>query len=334
MHSDWEFHMQAATQHPVWVRAIRVEADGVRSFELCPVAGSLPPATPGAHIDIHLPNGLVRQYSLIAGSDGTRYLIGVNRDANGRGGSRHMHEQLQVGAQLNISAPRNHFALHENAAHSVLIAGGIGITPLYAMAARLTELGRAWTLDYCVRTRQRAAFLDALEALARQGNGRLQLTCDQEPGQASLDLAEVVARHDGAGTHFYCCGPAPMIVAYEQACAGLPPEQVHLEYFSAVPLAADGAGAAADSAFRVRLARSGQSVEIPPGRSILEVLLARGMPIFNSCREGMCGSCETVVLAGQPEHRDRVLSAAERAAGNTMMICVSRCRGEELTLDL
>lgn len=333
MYSDWEFHMQAAIQHPVWVRGIRIEADGVRSFELCPATGSLPPATPGAHIDVHLPNELVRQYSLIAGSDSTRYVIGVNRDANSRGGSRCLHEQLQVGAQLTISVPRNHFALHENAAHSVLIAGGIGITPLYAMAARLTELGRAWTLYYCVRTRQRAAFLDALEALARQGNGRLQLICDQEPGQAALDLAEVVARHDGADTHFYCCGPAPMIAAYEQACAALPAERVHLEYFSAAPQAT-GADAAAEHGFRVRLARSGQSVEIPPGRSILEVLLERGMPIFNSCREGMCGSCETAVLDGQPEHRDRVLSAAERAAGNTMMICVSRCRGEELTLDL
>lgn len=327
--------MQAETRHAVWVRAVRIEADGVRSFELCPVDGTLPDVAPGAHIDVHLPNGLVRQYSLTAGSNASRYVLGVNRDAHSRGGSRYMHEQVRPGDRLDIGTPRNHFALDAEAAHSVLIAGGIGITPLYAMATRLSEAGRAWTLYYCVRARERAAFLEPLMALAeRSPNGRLHLVCDQAPGQASLDLAQVVAQHAGQETHFYCCGPAPMIAAYERACADLPPACVHLEYFS-VPAVAPGDGdAPANTAFRVRLARSGQSFDVPPDQSILEVLLAQGVPVFNSCREGMCGSCETPVLAGQPEHRDRVLSPDERAAGNTMMICVSRCRGEELTLDL
>lgn len=319
----------------VLVRGIRIEAEQIRSFELCPVTGaSLPAATAGAHIDVHLPNGLVRQYSLLNPGASDSYLIGVNRDPASRGGSSYLHEAVKVGDVLSISLPRNNFPLREGVAHSVLIAGGIGITPIFSMVQRLNQLGRPWTLYYCTRTEARAAFLHELKVLAAAAQGgHLHAIFDQVPGNQMLNLAELVQRSEAehaAGAHFYCCGPGMLLQGFEQATAAIPAERVHVEYFGAPVMAA---GALAKT-FSVTLARSGQTFQIPADKSILEVLLSNGVSVLSSCREGVCGSCETAVLAGEPEHRDAVLSAAERAGNRTMMLCVSRCKGASLTLDL
>lgn len=327
--------MDERVTRQVKVRAIRLEAEQIRSFELCPLAGEqLPIVTAGAHIDVHLPNGLVRQYSLLNPGEAKAYMIGVNNDPASRGGSNYLHEVVKLGDVLTISLPRNNFALYEEAAHSVLIAGGIGITPIFSMVQRLNQLGRPWTLYYCTRTEERAAFLDDLKVLAAAAqDGQLHAIFDQVPGNQMLNLDDVVQRSEaehGAAAHFYCCGPGMLLRGFEQATAALPAERVHVEYFSA-PAVASTEGA---KTFSVTLARSGQTFEISSDQSILDVLLANGVSVLSSCREGVCGSCETTVLAGEPEHRDAVLSPAERAGNRTMMLCVSRCKGVSLTLDL
>ncbi|WP_454712092.1 PDR/VanB family oxidoreductase [Cupriavidus nantongensis] len=327
----------STTPHPpvaTRVRSIRIEADGIRSFELWPVTGTLSESEAGAHVDVHLPGGLTRQYSLINPGESHRYIIAVNRDPSSRGGSRYLHEQVQVGDELLIGLPRNHFPLNEAAPHSVLIAGGIGVTPLLAMARRLSRLGRSWTFYYCARTRARAAFLEALAQLAGQAaDGTLHCVFDGEPGQAALELAPVVGKH--AGADFYCCGPSPLLDAFTEACTAIAPERVHVEFFGAARNAQDGSVAQqAARPFQVVLNSSGRTLDVPADRSLLDVLLEHGLPVFSSCREGICGSCETQVLAGEPDHHDRVLTPQERAAGRTMMVCVSRCKGESLVLAL
>ncbi|WP_028222845.1 PDR/VanB family oxidoreductase [Paraburkholderia oxyphila] len=322
--------MESAGTLEVEVRAMRVEAETVRSFELWPVAGELPPFGAGAHIDVHLPNGIVRQYSLTNPQERHCYVIGVNRDAASRGGSVHMHDALALGSRLTISTPRNHFPLDEAAGHSVLVAGGIGITPLLAMARRLTAVGRRWDLYYCARTARRAAFLPELRALAdAHSGGTLHCVFDGEPGGAPLDLGSVLARH-GAEADYYCCGPTALMDAFTAALASVPPVRVHTEYFKAP----EPSSAAHGEAFTVRLERQQKSFVVPPERSILDVLEAHGVPVMCSCREGVCGTCETAVIAGEPDHRDHVLSPDERAANRTMMICVSRCKGDWLALDI
>jgi vanillate O-demethylase ferredoxin subunit len=317
----------------VEVQGIRMEAETVRSFELWPLAGEsceLPPFEAGAHIDVHVSPNLVRQYSLTNPHERHRYVIGVNRDPAGRGGSMRMHDAVTIGSRLTVSAPRNHFPLNEDAVHSVLVAGGIGITPLLAMVRRLCELGRSWDIYYCARTESRAAFLRELLDLARTcSNGAVHCVFDGDAGAAPLDIRVVLATH-GAQADFYCCGPAPLMDAFTTALASVSPRKVHLEYFKApeVTPAADG------HAFTVKLARQQKSLVIAPDRSILEVLQENGVSVMCSCREGVCGTCETTVLAGDPDHRDRVLSPEERAANRTMMICVSRCKGDALTLDI
>jgi ferredoxin-NADP reductase len=283
----------------------------------------LPAAEPGAHIDVHLPNGLVRQYSLIhAELRPESYTIGVKRDATGGGASQYLHDSLRVGTRLQISAPRNNFPLHEEAAHSVLIAGGIGITPIWSMVERLAQLDRSWELHYSCRNREDAALLDALETFANA-----HFNFDDENGGRFLDLGGIIARAPPA-THFYCCGPKPMLSAFENITAGVPSEQVHVEYFTAKEAVAKEGG------FVVALARSGKEFLIPHGKSILETLRAAGLDLSASCERGVCGTCETRVISGEPEHRDAILTAAERAANETMMICCSGSRGPRLVLDL
>lgn len=312
----------------VRVRARKAEAQDIVSLELVPVAGTLPPFTAGAHVDVHLANGIVRQYSLLNDPrESHRYVIAVQRDRASRGGSSFVHDSLHEGATLRISAPRNHFPLVEDAEHVVLVGGGIGVTPLLAMAARLAALGRSWELVYCARTREHAA---AQDALARYGE-RVRFNFDQEPGGRMLDLAALVAQAP-AGTHFYCCGPTPMLGAFEQAMQARPGFG-HVEYFT--PKAPDPAAPPpADHAFDVELARTGRTLEVPADRSILDTLIEAGFDLTYSCQEGVCGSCETVVLEGDVEHRDFVLSDAEKSRSKSMMICCSRARGTRLVLDL
>lgn len=313
----------------VRVRSVTWEADGINAYELCPLdVAELPVFTAGAHVDVLLPNGLVRSYSLTnPQGERTRYVIAVNKSPSSSGGSRYVHDQIRPGDIIQVRAPRNNFPLDETAPHSVLIAGGIGITPLWSMVQRLTDIGRSWELYYCARTRANAAFLAPLAALAQSGAGKVHLNFDQEPGGRMLDLAAVIAsaRNDA---HLYCCGPAPMLKAFRAAAADLEPSRVHFEYFAADEPVMPSGG------FTVVLARSGRSLLVPPGRTILEVLRDEGIEVPYSCQQGICGSCETKVIEGVPDHRDFVLSQQDQEANKTMMICCSGCKGDRLVLDL
>lgn len=326
----------------VQVHAISIAAVDALAFELRdPHGGMLPAVEAGAHIEVRLPGNLTRHYSLMnTPGERHRYRIAVRLQPDSRGGSRYMHERLRVGDRLAISAPRNNFRLAEVPPLSVLIAGGIGITPLYSMIARLEQLGRDWKLHYAARSAASAPLLEELGQIERQRPGRVHLHFDERHAGRPLDVWAAVAAASGdEGTHFYCCGPTPMLAAFEQACASLSSERVHVEYFGPkkIPANQTSAGLArppAGESFEVALRRSGVTVEVPPQRSILDVLLDAGIDAPFSCGEGFCGSCRTAVIEGQPDHRDTVLDAAERAQGDTMMICCSRSRSPKLVLDL
>ena len=309
------------------LQAVRYEAQGIHSFEwVSPSGAELPPFTAGAHLDLHLPNGMVRSYSLANDpSERHRYVVAIQRDAKTRGGSACAHDALRVGQALRIDGPRNHFELVESAPHSVFIAGGIGVTPIRSMILRLLALGRSWSLVYAARDRASAAFREEFEGMASQQEVRLHF--DRESGGKVLDL-EAVVRGAPADAHVYCCGPAPMLEAFERATAHQPADHVHLERFSApVPAPREGE-------LVVELARTGRTVAVPSGKSILDALLDDGIEVSYSCMDGVCGSCETRVLQGTPDHRDSVLSAREREAGDRMMICCSRAKTPRLVLDL
>ncbi len=288
-----------------------------------PDRSPLPGAEPGAHIGLILPNGIERQYSLIhSGPQLTEYTVGVKRDLNSRGGSVFMHDQLRVGSKLPIVPPRNNFPLNEDAGLVVLLAGGIGITPIYCMARRLIERGRAWELYYSSRTRLDAAFLDEL---AQYPNAHFHF--DDEEGGRFLDVAGIVEnlpRH----AHLYCCGPAPMLAGFEAATSHWAPEQVHVEYFTPKFAAAQEGG------YVVELARSKRELLIPRGKSILQVLREAGIEVPHSCEEGVCGACETRVISGIPDHRDTILTESERKESATMMICCSGSKTPRLVLDI
>jgi ferredoxin-NADP reductase len=308
----------------VRLTAIRYAARDTNLYEFRrPDGAPLPAYAPGAHVDLHLPNGLVRNYSLTAARpEPGVYTFGIKREPAGRGGSRAIHDELKVGAIVKISAPRNNFPLDESAPHSILIAGGIGITPIWCMAQRLAELHRDFALHYACRSRAEMAFLDAIE-----GMPQAQLHFDDERGGQVLDVAAIVAcapRH----AQLYCCGPAPMLRAFEAATADWPRPQVHVEYFTpkAEPARAGG--------FIVELRRSGREFFIPQGQSILGVLLDEGIDVDYSCELGICGACEQRVLAGEPEHRDSILTEEEQAENKRVMICCAGCKSERLVLDL
>lgn len=313
------------------VHALRLEARDVISVELKSARAGvcLPAFEPGSHIDLHLADGLVRSYSLLNGANDGYYVIGVLKARDSRGGSRHVHEQLRLGTQLKISAPRNNFRLVEDAPRSVLVAGGIGVTPLLAMLRRLADLGRPTELIYCARSRQDAAFIDEIEHVLAQ-HPRLALQChfDDERGGPPA-LRELLAGRS-PDTHFYCCGPAPMLAAFEQACAALGQENTHIERFAPI----ERAPATATGACTVELRRTGRTIPVASDVSILDALLAAGIGADHSCKEGMCGACETKVISGDVEHRDSILTAKEQAANKSMFICVSRCRSGTLVLDL
>lgn len=310
----------------VRVKRIGYEAENVNSYELVlPQGGELTPFTAGSHIDLHLPNGMIRSYSLVNDQDERhRYVIAVNKDPSSRGGSSFVHDGIKAGDIVTISAPRNNFALREDADHSVLIAGGIGITPLMSMVRRLTKLARPWQLFYAARTRRAAAFLDDLHDI---GPGHLHVDFDDERMGKVFDIAAIVADQP-VHAHLYCCGPLPMLEAFERATAGRPADHVHVEYFQARE------APALDGGFEVRLARSNRTVAVEPGKSILDAVLDAGVSANYSCTEGACGTCETRVIEGIPDHRDLFLSAEEKASNKTMMICCSGSKSGTLVLDL
>lgn len=317
------------TMLQAFVQQMRYEADGVVSVELRPTGGGeFPSFDAGAHIDLHLGNGLVRNYSLLNRPGEThRYVIGVLRDRASRGGSRFVHETLRVGTTLPISAPRNNFPLHEDAEHSVLIAGGIGITPILAMARRLDELGRPFELLYLARSQRGAAFLDELRRL----EVRLKTHFDDEAG-GPIDLRSLLAGYKPAkGLHLYACGPGPLLDAFEKHCAELGHENAHIERFTPVQKAA---AKDAKTSYVVELAKTGKSFTASSDKPLLDQLADVGVAVEHSCCEGVCGTCQTCVLEGEPDHRDSVLTAKERASNKVMMVCVSGCKSARLVLDL
>ncbi|MGE0097379.1 MAG: 2Fe-2S iron-sulfur cluster-binding protein [Hydrogenophaga sp.] len=311
----------------VRLRQIRLEAQDIVSLELVAAqGGALPAFTAGAHIDFLLPGEKIRSYSLINDPAEThRYVVAVLREPEGKGGSVWLHDRPRVGDVLEIHPPVNDFALAADAAESVLIGGGIGITPLMAMVRQLDREGRSWRLHLAARSPQHAVFLDELRALDA-GRGRLTLHCGAED-QSRMDLAQVVANAP-AGAHFYCCGPARMIDAYQSACTQLPPERVHLERFAAASEAATAGG------FELVLQRSGQRIAVMPGKTILDALLDQGVSVQYACSAGVCGTCMTGVIEGEPDHRDEYLTEEERSANRHIMICCSGSKSPTLVLDL
>jgi vanillate O-demethylase ferredoxin subunit len=307
-----------------------VEALDIASFELIAAdGGALPAFSAGAHVEVQLPGGLVRPYSLCNDpAESHRYLLGVLRDAASRGGSAAMHDAVQPGQRLQISAPRNRFPLAEGATRSLLLAGGIGITPLLSMAERLAATGAAFELHHCTRSPARTPFVDRLRD-ARFAE-RVHWHFDDGDAAQTLDLAALLGT-PRPGEHVYACGPAGFMAAVLEAAraAGWPEAQLHSEFFAAAPLAADG-----DAGFEVQLARSGRVVAVPPGLSVVAALAAAGVELLTSCGQGVCGTCLTRVLAGQPEHRDQYLTPEEQAAGDQFLPCCSRARSPRLVLDL
>jgi ferredoxin-NADP reductase len=316
----------AADLIEVRLNAIRYAARDTNLYELVrPDGKALPAYEPGAHLDLHLPNGIIRQYSLINPAPAhapSSYTLGVKRDPASRGGSRYVHDELRVGRTLKISAPRNNFPLKEDAGHAIFFAGGIGITPIWCMVQRLEALGRPWTLYYACRSRADMAFLQALEKMAGA-----QFHFDDESAGRFLDVAALVA---GApkDAHLYCCGPTPMLNAFEAATKEWPREQIHVEYFTPKAQPDKKGG------FIVELARSGQEFVIPEGQTILQVLLDAGVDVDYSCELGICGACEQRVISGIPEHHDAILTEEEQAANTKVMICCAGCKSERLVLDL
>lgn len=315
------------------VRQQRLEADGVLSLTLeRPDGGALTEWEPGAHIDLVLPSGTVRQYSLCGDpTDKIVYRIAVLKEADGRGGSKEIHESVRVGDLLAVRGPRNHFPL-EPAAHYVLIAGGIGITPILTMARRLSQEGASWSGLYGGRTRASMAFVEELTAL-----GDVATAPSDECG--NLDLAAALTDVP-AGTAVYCCGPEGLLQAVKSTSERLlGNDAMHFERFGAPVLGADPAAAAAapggesPAEFEVELRQTGCTLTVPADRTLLEVALEANPNILYSCEDGFCGSCETTVLDGVPEHHDSILSESDREKGETMMICVGRSRTPKLVLD-
>jgi tetrachlorobenzoquinone reductase len=289
--------------------------------------GGLPAYKPGAHVDLHLPNGLLRQFSLVVpNADPESYVVGVKRDENSRGGSRYIIEEMKVGDRIKISAPRNNFPLVEDAEHVTLFAGGIGITPIWCMVQQLIALQRPWKLYYSCRSPADMAFLEKLKALDPQS---VHLHFDDEADGKFVDLAAAINAAP-VNAHFYCCGPNPMLKAFEAAAAGRPRSNVHVEYFTAK----EEAKAEELGGFWVELARSGEEYFIPPGKKVLEVLFDAGVDVDYSCELGICGECVTRVISGEPIHHDAVLSEEEQATNERVMICCCGCKSERLVLDM
>lgn len=312
------------------VQSIRLEAEGIVSIDLRPCKGeSFPPFSAGSHIDVHLPSGLVRNYSLLnAPSETNRYVIAVLRDKASRGGSSFIHEQLRPGASLPISPPRNNFPLHEDASHSVLIGGGIGVTPLLSMMHRLRQIGRSFEILYFSRSRASAAFMQEIEKFG----AKIHCHYDNVAGAPPNLEALLAAREDGASHHYYACGPATMLDAFIQACQTLNYPNAYIERFAA-------SGPPAPSSenqepYVVELTRSGKTLTVEPGQSLIEVLTEAKIDVGFSCKEGICGACETEVIEGIPDHRDSVYSPEEHTRSRTMMVCVSGCKSKKLVLNL
>jgi vanillate O-demethylase ferredoxin subunit len=312
------------------VRTVRDEAQDVRSFELVSADGRpLPSYAAGSHIDVHVAPGIVRQYSLCGDpADARCYQIAVKREPASRGGSQRMHEGVREGDTLAISAPRNNFALASEARHHLLVAGGIGITPLLSMARELARTGAEYSLVYFSRSIAHTAFHAFLSTA--EFRGRVSFHYALEPEQVRAYLRKLLWSRPPDG-HLYLCGPRPFMDLVETTAAPTwPPSAVHLEYFAADPASLAGP----KDSFIVKLARHGGEFRIDEGRTIIEVLAEHGVTVDTSCEQGVCGTCLTGVLEGEPDHRDVFLTDAEKRSNDRMTVCVSRAKSARLVLDL
>ncbi len=334
MKMDQMQHPLEQNQLRLRVRQIRHEANGINSYELVDPAGArLPPFTAGAHIDVHLPNGVTRQYSLSnSPHDRYRYVIAVLRDENGRGGSKNLHETLHVQDLALFSHPRNNFELAPAARKVILLAGGIGITPIKSMAHALEALGIPFDLHYCARNADCVAFFDELEGPWK--HGRIQFHFDDGDPAKGLDLTSLLRNHED-GTHVFFCGPGGFIKACSAASAHWPADTVHLEHFKAPERPGNppiGAPSEIPGAFVVKIASTGSLLDVPADRSIADVLAEAGMHVETSCQSGLCGTCRIRYLEGEVDHQDYILSDGEHTQWLTS--CVSRAKGKLLVLDL
>lgn len=314
----------------VYVSRKTTEAEDVCSFELTAANGAqLPAFTAGSHIDVQVAPGLTRQYSLCnPPHERERYLIAVLNEPASRGGSRGMHADIPQGAQLKIGEPRNLFELDLTAEHYVLFAGGIGITPILAMAHDLLAAGKPFDLHYCGRSKERLAFLDLLNTASFAKHVHVHV--DNGPAEQRLDAAQIL-QSPTAGEQLYVCGPSGFMAHIEstaKAC-GWHDQQIHREDFAAPVQVLEG-----DQPFEVELTRSGQILVIPAEKTVLDVLLENDIEIESSCEQGICGSCITRVLAGEPDHRDQYMNAKEHALNDCFTPCCSRSLSPRLVLDL
>lgn len=322
--------MNSAGLLQVRVAAKVMEAQDICSLDLVPVDGeTLPAFTAGAHIDVHLPGGLVRPWSLCNAPHEThRYVIAVLKDSASRGGSLAVHNQVQVGQLLCVSHPKNHFPLLEDAAHCLLLAGGIGITPLLCMAERLAHLEAPFALHFCSRSKERAAFVQRLQSAGY--SDKVHFHFDDGEDAQKLDIAALVSRPE-AGRHLYVCGPRGFMDAVLNAAkaAGWPTDQLHAESFvGTVQHLQD------DGCFEVEMADSGQVVQVAGDQTVLQALLQAGVDVPSACEQGVCGTCLMRVLSGVPEHRDQFLTPQERAANNQFLPCCSRALSARLVVAL
>jgi vanillate O-demethylase ferredoxin subunit len=319
-----------ASEMNVRVAHKQVEALDICTFELVREDGhALPAFSAGSHIDVHLPNGMTRQYSLCNDPrESHRYLIGVLRDPGSRGGSQGMHDTVMEGSTLRISAPKNHFPLAHGASHSVLIAGGIGVTPVLCMAERLAMTGASFEMHYCTRSRDRTAFAGRIAQAPYAG--QVQFHFDDGEEAQKLALPALIGTPK-TGTHLYICGPKGFMdwVLGAARAANWPADRLHCEFFSG-----DVAKSDADEAFEVKLASSGRVVTVPRDKTVVQALAAAGIEVATSCEQGVCGTCLTRVLEGEPDHKDMYLTSEEQAANDQFTPCCSRALSPLLVLDL
>lgn len=303
------------------VVAMRLETPHIVSFEVGSVDGSpLPPAPPGSHVDLQFDNGLQRPYSVVSDLSG-RYVLAVRRAEKSRGCSVHICDRMRIGDRLRVSVPKNQFELKADAAHTVLIAGGIGITPLLPMARQLAAEDRSWEMHLAVKDKAQVPFYNELESLGTHVHV-------YETGSGARPDLEALVTHAQGGSHFYCCGPQGMLDQFVSVTSGLESNRIHLERFEAVVSFRDA------GTFEVKLAKTRISFNVAADQTILDVLLNAGVQVDYSCSQGICGSCSVGLLGGEADHRDEVLSEFERERNDQIMVCCSRAKGDRLVLDL
>ena len=321
-------HPEPHADTPMLLRIARIQdaAQGIRSFEFVQADGTeLPPFTPGSHIKVQVPNGMLRKYSLCNDpAERHRYVITVKRDEHGQGGSKSLCDDASEGNLIPVGVPDNAFALQEDAKAFVFIAGGIGITPILSMIRSFDELSTAkWRLYYFTRSPESTAFLDELQA--PELKGKVKIHHDYGDPARAFDLWPVLERP--SDTHVYCCGPRGLMEAVRDMSGHWPATRIHFESFN------EGGGVRPDDKpFTVTVAKTGQHFEVPVGKTILSVLRDHGCNVPSSCESGTCGTCRTRLVSGQADHRDMVLMPEEMES--QIMVCVSRCKGNELVIDL